>query len=272
MSKLEVSEVTKRYGKTTVLQKVSFCVEDGSCVGIMGESGSGKSTIARLLTGLEKHSEGDLFYEGCSYSKMTKAQRRNRNRKVQMVFQNSFGAVNPNFSVGDVLFEPLDICYGKKMSKEEKTQKAKEYLEGVGLDEISLLQNARQLSGGQLQRVCIARALMTEPSVLVLDESLSGLDPLVQRKMLKLLGDLKSRFHLTYVFIAHDFMTCYYLCDKIIVMDGGKIIETLEDIGGEIRAEHPLTLRLLGDAPKYLPSTTKVRSVSYGEQTCDTGN
>lgn len=270
--RLIAKEVTKKYGSNLVLDKISFELEEGSCLALMGESGSGKSTIARLLTGLEKHSEGDLFYEGHSYSKMTKTERRNRNRRVQMVFQNSSGAVNPNFSVGDVLFEPLNICYGKKMSKEEKIQRAKEYLERVGLDKISLSQNARQLSGGQLQRVCIARALMTEPSVLVLDESLSGLDPLVQRKMLKLLGDLKSRFHLTYVFIAHDFMTCYYLCDKIIVMDGGRIIETLEDIGGEIRAEHPLTLRLLGDALKCLPATTQVRSVSYGAQTCDTGN
>ncbi|MDO4793327.1 MAG: dipeptide/oligopeptide/nickel ABC transporter ATP-binding protein [Filifactor alocis] len=252
MSKLEVSEVTKRYGRSKVLQKVSFCVEEGSCVGIMGESGSGKSTVARLLTGLETHSEGDLFYEGRSYSKMTKAEERDRNRRVQMVFQNSSGAVNPNFSVGDVLFEPLNICYGKKMSKEEKTRRAQEYLAGVGLEKIALSQKARQLSGGQLQRVCIARALMTEPSVLVLDESLSGLDPLVQQKMLKLLGDLKSRFNLTYVFIAHDFMTCYYLCDKIIVMDGGRIIETLENIGEEIRVRHPLTKRLLGDAGKYL--------------------
>lgn len=260
MSKLTVSGVTKKYGKNTVLQNVSFCVEEGSCIGIMGESGSGKSTVARLLTGLEKCSEGELFYEGIAYSKMTKSQEKNRNRMIQMVFQNSLGAVNPNFSVKDVLLEALHICYGKKMSTEEKLKRANDALVQVRLDHLSLSQKARQLSGGQLQRLCIARALMIQPSILVLDESLSGLDPLVQQQILTLLGDLKSRLHLTYVFIAHDFRTCYYLCDKIIIMDGGKIIEILEDLGGEeISVTHSLTERLLGDAMNILPFRRKER-------------
>lgn len=253
MSKIRVSHISKKYGKHTVLKDVDFLIEEGSCVGIMGESGSGKSTIARILTGLEQCDKGDVFYEESAYSKMSRSEVKHRNRIIQMVFQNSLGAVNPNFSVGETLMEPLNILHGKKMKREEKEERAKSYLFQVGLEHISLSQKARQLSGGQLQRLCIARALMTEPSVLVLDESLSGLDPLVQRQMLKLLGDLKCKFQLTYVFISHDFMTCYYLCDKIFVMDEGRIIDVLADLDGEIRIAHPLTKRLLGDALSYLP-------------------
>lgn len=248
--KLVVKEVSKRYGQNLVLDKVSFELEEGSCLALMGESGCGKSTMARLIVGLEKYDGGEILYDGTAYPKMNRAQLKNRNQNIQLVFQNALGAVNPNFSVYDVLIEPLDIC-GYKLSKAEKEERAKEMLARVGLEKIDLQRPARQLSGGQLQRVCIGRALMPEPKVLVLDESLSGLDPLIQRQMLRLLGDLKKNLQLTYLFIAHDFGACYYICDKMIVMDSGRVIEQIEDMNNLVITS-PVTKKLMGDAAKHL--------------------
>ncbi|MDO4711821.1 MAG: dipeptide/oligopeptide/nickel ABC transporter ATP-binding protein [Peptostreptococcaceae bacterium] len=248
--KIEAKEVSKRYGKDLVLDKVSFVLEKGTCLALMGESGSGKSTMARLIAGLEKYDEGEILCDEVPYHKMDAAQEKKRKLNIQLVFQNALGAVNPNFSVYDVLIEPL-IIGRSTLSKEAKREKAREMLELVGLEKIDLDQKARRLSGGQLQRVCIGRALMLEPEVLVLDESLSGLDPLVQRQMLKLLGDLKAKFDLTYIFIAHDFAACYYLCDKMIIMDQGRVIEELDDMD-DLVIKSPTTKRLMGDAAHHL--------------------
>lgn len=248
--KLTAKNVSKRYGKNLVLDKISFELEEGSCLALMGESGSGKSTMARLIAGLEKYDDGDIFFNDVAYHQMNRMQIKNRKQNIQLVFQNALGAVNPNFSVYDVLVEPLNIC-GFNLSKDEKIARAKEMLARVGLEKIQLSQPARQLSGGQLQRVCIGRALMLEPEVLILDESLSGLDPLVQRQMLQLLGDLKAKFKLTYLFIAHDFGACYYICDKMIVMDSGKVVEELADMNNLVITS-PITKKLMGDAANHL--------------------
>lgn len=251
--KLSLSQIIKRYGSHTVLDNISFSAEEGSCIGIMGESGCGKSTVARLIAGLEKPDSGSLFFEDIPYSQMNREQELHRRQNIQLVFQNALGAVNPNFSVEEVLLEPLDICFKKKMKKEEKLDQAQEKMRQVGLEKVSFSRPARQLSGGQLQRLCLARALILRPSVLILDESLSGLDPLVQRQMLTLLGELQRELCLTYLFISHDFGACYHLCDKIFVMDSGRIIDTLEDLDGELLLHSPLTKRLLGTAIRSLP-------------------
>lgn len=248
--RLIAKEVTKKYGSNLVLDKISFELEEGSCLALMGESGSGKSTMARLIAGLESYDGGEILYDGISYRQMNKKQVKERKNSIQLVFQNALGAVNPNFTVYDVITEPL-LIGGHKSTREEKESKAKEMLAQVGLEKIRLDQRAHQLSGGQLQRVCIGRALMLEPKVLILDESLSGLDPLVQRQMLELLGDLKKKFQLTYLFIAHDFGACYYLCDKMIIMDNGKVIEQLDDMD-DLVITSPITKRLMGDAADHL--------------------
>lgn len=251
--KLIAKEVSKRYGKNLVLDKISFELKEGTCLALMGESGCGKSTMARLIAGLEKYDGGEILYDGINYTNMSKEEVKNTKQSIQLVFQNALGAVNPNFSVYDVLVEPLNICK-YNISKEEKEIRAKDMLSSVGLEKIKLTQLARQLSGGQLQRVCIARALMLKPKVLVLDESLSGLDPLVQRQMLKLLGDLKADFQLTYLFIAHDFAACYYICDKMIIMDNKKVVEQLDDMDNLVITS-PITEKLMGNASNHIKYT-----------------
>ncbi len=242
---IKVDNVSHGYNGNIILKNILFSVNEGICLGIMGASGSGKSTLSRLLIGLEKAQKGKIFFNGVSYDKMNKNQIRERYKNIQIVFQNAFGAVNPNFTVKDTLFEPLNIFNGYSMKENEKKDLAIEILKSVELSKVSLNIKARKLSGGQLQRLCLARALIVKPKVLILDEALSGLDPLIQYEMLSLLANLKTTFNLTYIFIAHDFMSCYYLCDEILVLDKGKIIEHIKQIGEDMQVKNPQTAKLI---------------------------
>lgn len=244
---LIVDKITKVYGDKRVLNDISFTVKAGTCLGLMGESGSGKSTIGRLLIGLENPTAGTISFNGIYYHNMSKKQLTERCSNIQIVFQNAFGAVNPKFTVKQILFEPLKLLAKNKMTVQEKIALANDMLKHVGLENISLDQLGRNLSGGQLQRLCIARALIIKPKVIILDESLSGLDPLIQRQILDLLGDLKNEFNLTYIFIAHDFMSCYYLCDEIIILDKGEIIDTINPSDAIVNITNERTTRLIGD-------------------------
>ncbi len=248
---LIVDNLSQSYGEHQVLKNISFELEAGKALGIMGESGSGKSTLARFLIGLEKAGRGDIAWNGKYYSKMNKAELKQRHRELQIVFQDAFSAVNPNFTVRAVLYEALNIIYGNKMKAAEKERLALEVLDYVELQGTDFEKKARKLSGGQLQRLCLARALIAKPKLLILDESLSGLDPLIQYEILDLLAKLKDELHLTYIFIAHDFMSCYYLCDEIIILDQGVLIEHIKDLDAGLTVTHPKTKKLI-DASKYL--------------------
>ena len=172
-----------------VVKDCNFTVQKGEMIGLMGESGSGKSTLAKLLIGLEKPSQGQVLLDGV---------------RILLVFQDSLHSVNPHFTVEQVLTEALP----KDVAREE----IEAILEDVGLDKSYLDQPARQLSGGQLQRICIARGLLLKPDVLIFDEALSGLDPIVQGRLLRLLYDLWEKYQLAYLFISHDFKLSYALC------------------------------------------------------------
>ena len=252
MKKLVIENVDKYYDKKAILSKINLSVSQNECLGIMGESGSGKSTLAKLLVGLESFDEGNIIFNEISYKNINKKQLFLIHRKIQLVFQNAFSAVNPKYTVEDVLTEPLKIHYKKELSYEEMKKRAENFLEKVGLNSEFMSQKAIQLSGGQLQRVCITRALILEPEIIIFDESVSGLDPIIQEQILELLGSLKETMNLTYIFISHDFEACYYLCDKIAIIENGEIADIIENLDSPIIVKNERIKRILGKAVNFI--------------------
>ena len=252
MKKLVIENVSKHYDKKAILSKINLSVSQNECLGIMGESGSGKSTLAKLLIGLESFDEGNIIFNEISYKNINKKQFSLIHCKIQLVFQNAFGAVNPKYTVEEVLTEPLKIHYKKELSYEKMKKRAENFLEKVGLNPEFMSQKAIQLSGGQLQRVCIARALILEPEIIIFDESVSGLDPIIQEQILELLGSLKKIMNLTYIFISHDFEACYYLCDKIAIIENGEIADIIENLDSPIIVKNERIKRILGKAVDFI--------------------
>ena len=213
-----------------VLNDVSLSLEQGKCVGIIGESGSGKSTLGRIITGFEKADSGVVEFEGKNIH-----QKENRNMKndISVVFQNYISSVNPRFSVAQIIAEPLIISSQVNRSKIDKNkidEEVKKLIKIVGLSEEFLERFPHELSGGQLQRVCIARAIVTKPKFILLDEAVSSLDVSTQVEILDLLQKLKKEYNLSYIFITHDLLTITYICDSVIFFKDGKIEEKIDDI------------------------------------------
>jgi dipeptide transport system ATP-binding protein len=198
-------------------------VEKGKTLAIVGESGSGKSTLARILTLIDAPTSGELFIEGEKIDIRRHGVSKQLRRKVQMVFQNPYGSLNPRQKIGDVLAEPLAI--NTDMPASERADKAMAMLRKVGLAPEHFNRYPHMFSGGQRQRIAIARALMLNPSLLVLDEPVSALDLSVQAQILNLLADLQDEFQLTYVFISHDLSVVRYIADEVMVMYLGDVVE-----------------------------------------------
>ena len=252
MKKLVIENVSKHYDRKAILSKINLSISQNECIGIMGESGSGKSTLAKLLVGLESFDEGNIIFNEISYKNINKKQLSLIHRKIQLVFQNAFGAVNPKYTVEEVLTEPLKIHYKKEITYDEMKKRAEIFLEKVGLNPEFMSQKAIQLSGGQLQRICIARALILEPEIIIFDESVSGLDPIIQEQILELLGSLKETMNLTYIFISHDFEACYYLCDKIVIIENGEIADIIENLDSPVIIKNERIKRILGKAVNFI--------------------
>ncbi len=230
MKAVELIDITKKYGEQEVLNSFSLDVEKGKCLAIMGESGSGKSTIAKIIIGLEKQNSGtvEIF-----------------DKDIEFLFQDSYNALNPRMTVEDLIYEPLQFLTDIDVKK--KKEIVSELLEQVELSPELLTRKRDELSGGQLQRVCLARALSTKPQIMIFDESLSGLDPLVQDKILDLLYKIQKQYQLTYIFISHDIRLSYFLADRIILIDKGKIIEDFKELDKEIIPKTEIGKILLKD-------------------------
>jgi oligopeptide/dipeptide ABC transporter ATP-binding protein len=230
---------------------MSFTVKKGACVGLVGESGCGKSTLARLIAGLETPSAGEIRLEGrpvhCKQGWVTSSAA--FHKKVQMIFQDSLDAVNPRHSAKTIISEPL--VNFTSMGKAEIAQRVDELLSQVGLRPSDGEKFPHEFSGGQLQRICIARALAPKPELLVLDEPLSSLDVSVQAQILNLLHDLREQLGLTYILISHDPEAVYYLSDSVVVMYGGRVMEQIDLIQDFSRMRHPYTCRLLSSTSLY---------------------
>ncbi|MBF1202372.1 MAG: ABC transporter ATP-binding protein [Fusobacterium periodonticum] len=233
MKAVELIDIVKKYGQQEVLNSFSLDIEKGKCLAVMGESGSGKSTIAKIIIGLEKPNSGEVKIF---------------DKDIEFLFQDSYNALNPRMTVEDLIYEPLQ--FSTDIDVKDKREFILELLKQVELAPELLTRRRDELSGGQLQRVCLARALSTKPQIMIFDESLSGLDPLVQDKILDLLYKIQKEYNLTYIFISHDFRLCYFLADRIILIDKGKIIEDFKDLDKEIIPKTEIGKILLEDIIK----------------------
>ena len=207
-----------------VLNNVSLTLKSGETVALLGRSGCGKSTLARLLVGLESPAQGNISWRGEPLAKLNRAQRKAFRRDIQMVFQDSISAVNPRKTVREILREPMRHLLSLK--KSEQLARASEMLKAVDLDDSVLDKRPPQLSGGQLQRVCLARALAVEPKLLILDEAVSNLDLVLQAGVIRLLKKLQQQFGTACLFITHDLRLVERFCQRVMVMDNGQIVET----------------------------------------------
>lgn len=225
---LEVKNLNKTFSrgkeKFVAVDNLSFKIKEGECLGLIGESGSGKSTTANLITRLLKESSGDIIFLGENLSKNSPSKNKNIMRKMQMVFQNPIMSFNPRINVIDSICEGLRYYTNK--SKSEMRELALEALEMVGLKKEFATKYINELSGGQCQRVAIARSIVIRPKLIICDEVTSALDVSVQAQIIRLLDKLKRELNISYLFISHDLALISSICDRTIVMKDGKMIET----------------------------------------------
>ncbi|WP_312658117.1 ABC transporter ATP-binding protein [Kluyvera ascorbata] len=245
---IEVNNLSLVFGegekRNQVLFDVNFHVKPGEIYGLVGESGSGKTTVLKCLAGLFNHWQGELAISG---QRLSHKISRERCRQVQMVFQDPYGSLHPRHTIGDILEEPLQI-HGIG----ERDRRINTLLDRVGLNRAFRDRYPHQLSGGQRQRVAIARALILEPQVLLLDEPTSALDVSVQAEILNLLAELQKESNLTYLMVTHDLGVIAHLCQKVAVMQYGKILEMLTVdalVNGE--AQTPYTQMLVNASRQY---------------------
>lgn len=232
----------------SAVKGVSFSLDKGKTLAIVGESGCGKSTLARILTFIDEPTAGELLIDGQKVDTRPGHLTAEMRQKVQIVFQNPYGSLNPRQKIGDVLGEPLLI--NTKMTAAERRDRATEMLIKVGLGPEHYNRYPHMFSGGQRQRVAIARALMLNPKLLVLDEPVSALDLSVQAQVLNLLADLQDEFGLTYVFISHDLSVVKYIADEVMVMYYGEAVEygTRDEVFSD--PQHDYTRTLFAATPR----------------------
>lgn len=226
MSLLEVNNLEVTYhGKkqdSHIVRDVSFSIEQGECLAILGESGSGKSTLGRILIGLLKPTAGTYLFENMN-PYQSRHNRHHLSKHVSVVFQDYTTSVNPRFTVAEIIGESLNILAKKQDNKLDIPEEISRLLSLVGLDDSFACRFPHQLSGGQVQRVCIARAVALKPRMILFDEAISSLDAHTQVQIMDLLQALKAKLNLTYVFITHDVTSVTYLCNKVMFLYQGEI-------------------------------------------------
>jgi len=254
---LEVAELVKRYPRersdprgrrwVDAVNGLSFDVRRGETLGLVGESGCGKTTAAMAILRLVEPTSGSVRFDGAEVTTMDRPALKRLRRRVQLVFQDSAGALDPRLTVGATLREVL-LVHGYDPSRSE--ERVRDLLEQVGLSSSEVVRYPHELSGGQRQRLGIARALAVEPELLLLDEPVSALDVSVRAQIVNLLLDLRERLRLTYLFIAHDLALVRHLCDRVVVMYAGRTMEIAHARDVERRALHPYTRELLAAVPR----------------------
>ncbi len=211
--------------KVKAVNDVSFKIYEGETLGLVGESGCGKTTLGRTILHLEKATSGQILYKGNDITGLSKKDFKSLRKEIQIIFQDPFSSLNPRIPVGEAILEPMKV-HGILSSKKERKKYVLELLKKVGLEEEHFYRYPHEFSGGQRQRIGIARTIALKPKLIICDESVSALDVSVQAQVLNLLNQLKSEFNFTYIFISHDLAVVKYMADQLIVMNKGKIEET----------------------------------------------
>lgn len=240
-------------GMVRAVDGVSFDVRPGETFGLVGESGSGKSTVSRLLLALDRPTSGRVILHGTEISRLPESRLRGYRREMQMVFQDPYAALNRRKTVEQIIGLPLQVHRG--MGKRERAERVRELLALVGLRPEFAGRYPHMMSGGQCQRVGIARAIALEPKLVVLDEAVSAVDVSIQAQILNLLKDLQRRLGLTYVFVSHDLSLVRYMSDRIAVMKQGQIVELADRDTLFANPSHPYTVSLLDAVP--VPDPTR---------------
>ncbi|MER6060411.1 dipeptide ABC transporter ATP-binding protein [Streptomyces sp. NPDC001792] len=267
---LEVTGLVKHYpltrgilfkrqiGAVKAVDGVDFTLGKGETLGIVGESGCGKSTVAKMLCNLERPTAGSIRFKGEDITKLSGKALKAVRRNIQMVFQDPYTSLNPRMTVGDIIGEPYDI-HPEAAPKGDRRRRVQELLDVVGLDPEYVNRYPHQFSGGQRQRIGIARALALRPEVIVADEPVSALDVSIQAQVINLLGRLQSEFDLSYVFIAHDLSIVRHISDRVGVMYLGRIVEIGRDAEIYDHPTHPYTQALLSAVPVPDPEAREQR-------------